>query len=44
MTLGKRSDYGDSKYAGLVVPFPSTGEGGVDQCVQVGGPVARLHA
>eukprot|EP00200_Dunaliella_tertiolecta_P003160 CAMPEP_0202343186 /NCGR_PEP_ID=MMETSP1126-20121109/3419_1 /ASSEMBLY_ACC=CAM_ASM_000457 /TAXON_ID=3047 /ORGANISM="Dunaliella tertiolecta, Strain CCMP1320" /LENGTH=662 /DNA_ID=CAMNT_0048934227 /DNA_START=1282 /DNA_END=3267 /DNA_ORIENTATION=- len=30
MTLGKRSDYGDSKFAGLEVPFP----GDVDRAVQ----------
>jgi hypothetical protein len=32
MTLGKRSDYNDSKYAGLEIPFPDD----VDKAVQVG--------
>jgi len=36
MTLGKRSDYGDSKFAGLEVPFPPD----LDKAVQV---IILLH-
>jgi hypothetical protein len=33
MTLGKRADYGDAKYAGIEVSFPSGGD--VEAAVQV---------
>lgn len=40
MVSGKRTDYGDSKYAGLEVPFPTDG---VDRSVNVSESQAHAH-